>query len=203
MDLQTALDTVKNHNGDMTAYRAALEYLVDNRDLLKHRVFIVLPGGLGGNTDPVWDKVKAGTEERCSCGNERVILPSNLRTNYEPGASVTVKPGETVCLRPVGGDRESAYVSFTNDTEAGALTYVLDPYAPLILSADLFSTRGFMLSDLARVAGPEAVLSLVKNKVSTPIARFAAVDLPAKTVTIELDKDIEAFDPDQEKPRHE
>jgi len=201
MDLQTALRVAKNPNGDMSAYREALEYLVEHRDELKYRVFIVLPGGLGGNSDPVWDKVKNGSDERCSCGNERTIMPSNPRTVYEAGTKVTLKRGDRVYLRPIGGDRESAYVRFENDDEA--LTFILDPCAPLVFSMDLFSTQGWRLEKLAGIAGPEAILNFVKNNVKTPIARFDSVDLAAGTVTIELDKDIETFDPDTEKPRHD
>lgn len=203
MDLQIALQTAKNPNGDMTAYREALEYLVDHRDTLPYRVFIVLPGGLGGNSDPAWDKVKAGSHERCSCGNERAIMPANPRMEYEAGEKVTIKPGEMIYLRPVGGDRESAYVRFENDSQNRALSYLLDPFGPLVLSIDIFDTKGWYLDSLAEIAGPTAVLSIHIKDMKTPLVRFDSVDLETGSVVLELDKDVEVFDPELEKTRHE
>ncbi len=203
MDIQTALQVAKDPNAAPNAYRQALEYLVDHRDQLKYRVFIVLPGGLDGNSSSEWDKVKAGSDERCSCGNERVILPANPRTTYEAGIKISLKPGDKVCLRPIGGDRESAYVSFENNAQDRSLTFILDPCAPFVLTLDIFNTKGWLLDKLAGIAGPKAILTFVKHDVQTPIARFDAVDLTTGTVTIELDRDIESFDPEKEKPRHQ
>jgi hypothetical protein len=203
MDMQTALKIAKAPGSNVDAYREAIEFLIDNRDQLKHRIYVNLPGGFIPNKDTFWAKIKANTDERCNCGNERILVPTNVRTDFIAGTAITIKPGEKVYLRPVGGDRESAYVRFENDVELKALTYILDPFGPIMLSPDLFSTKGFELAQLAPQCGPDAVLSFGQKDVKTPIGRFDAVDVQAGTVTITLDQDVETFDGDAEKPRHE
>jgi len=203
MDLQTALDIVRQRNGDPDRYHEALEYLVDHRDQLKYRIFIVLPGGRTSNLDPSWDKVKAGSVERCDCGNERTIMPTNPRADYLKGTMLTLKPGESAYLRPVGGDRESTYAHLTNDADLKAVTFLMNPFADFVLTLNLFDgPKGFLLTTLADAAGPKGRLYMPQEDTRIPLLRFEAVDLETGIVTIELDQDIENFDPDKEKPRH-
>lgn len=200
MNMQTALQLAKDPDADAQAYREALEYLVDHRDELTHRIYICLPGGLVGNQDSVWEKVKSGSEERCSCGNERVIMPASLRTEFESGnQQVVVAAGAPVYIRPAGGDLESCYMQL--DVEEGALTFLTEPFAPLVLTMDIFSRKGYPLEQLAEVVDKRP--TMLEGKHKTPLFQIVAVDALAGTVTIELDKDVEAFDPDKEKKRHD
>jgi hypothetical protein len=200
-DLTKALETVRRGGASPDEYRAACEYLAEHRDALPCRVYINLPGGLGGNADPIWAKVKELTQERCSCGNERVIIPLNQRSAYErsPAGPVTVAKGKPVYLKPVGGDKASAYLMFdVIDADGGpALEFVAEPFAPLVLTPAIFSSQGYMLSKLAEVlpkqAGPAVMTT---GKPGVPVCAIDAADVAAATVTITPDKDVEVFDPE-------
>lgn len=199
MDIQTAMQVAKNPNGDMSAYREALEFLVDHRADLKQRVYIVLPGGLSGNSDSAWDKVKAGSDERCSCGNERVIVPLDPRREFQTRNETVVISSAPTYIRPTGGDRESCYMML--QIEEGALTFMNEPFAPFVLSMSLFSRDGYPLDKLAGVVAQKP--TMYTGKQNTPLFQIVAVDQAAGTLTIDLDKDVESFDPDKEKPRHQ
>lgn len=111
MDFATALSIAKDSRGsDETAYREAVEYLIDHRAELKSRVFVLLPGGFTSNTDPTWDKVRQNTTSRCGCGNERTLMPLSVREKYEPGDTVKIGYKDQIHVRPKGSDKESCVV---------------------------------------------------------------------------------------------
>lgn len=81
--MTAALATVRGDGRrDEKALLEACIYLIEHRDALPYRIFIDLPGGMSGNADPKWERVKSLTESRCNCGNERTIMPLNPRTEY-------------------------------------------------------------------------------------------------------------------------
>lgn len=185
---------------DEQAYLDACTYLAEHRDQLPYRVFIDLPGGLSGNSDPRWARVKELTAERCSCGNERTILPLNPRVEYvrSEAATLVVAKGAKVYLKPLGGDKASTYMELEIiDTPKGpAITFQSDPFGPLLLSMDMFSTQGFMLSQLAEVLPKQTQPAVMFNgNPKTPLFAIDAADPVAGTLTIALDKDVETFDP--------
>lgn len=111
MDLSTALTLAHDLRGSHeTKYREALEFLIDHRSELKSRLFVLLPGGLTSNTDPTWDKVRQNTDSRCGCGNERVLLPINVRETFEAGEPMTLGYKDKIHVRPKGSDKESCVV---------------------------------------------------------------------------------------------
>lgn len=186
-------------------YLLACGYLVEHRDQLTQRVFINLPGGLRGNSSPAWDAVKAGSQERCSCGNERVIIPLNPRTEYEASSAgaVVVTKNTPVYLKPVGGDKTSAFVRL--DIEQAAVTFLEDPFAPIVLTPDIFSTKGYKLKQLADVMPNQPAPPVFIRKfagVSIPIFAINVVDPSTETVTITPDAAVEVFNPDT-LPDHE
>lgn len=192
---------------DEQAYLEACTYLAEHRDDLPYRVFIDLPGGLSGNSDPRWARVKELTEERCSCGNERTILPGKPRAEYvrSEAQPVVVTKGQTVYLKPVGGDKASTYISLDiEDTPQGpAFTFHADPFGPLLLSADMFSSKGYMLAQLAEVLPKQDKPAvMVGGKQKTPLFAIDSADPVAGTMTIALDKDVEVFDPATWKDPH-
>ena len=193
---EDALSAVKNPASE-AQYLAACEYLVQNRNSLTYPIYINLPGGLTSNTDSRWDGIKAGSEERCGCGNERVIKPGNPRTVYEPSSLgfVVVSQGHNVYLKPVGGDKESTYMKLW--IQEGALAYMDLPFAPFVMTMDLFSTPAFKLDMLAEVL-PEQTKPPVmyRGKEKTPVFAISAVDAVSQSVTITPDKGVETFDPD-------
>ncbi len=199
ISVQDAINVVNRQNVTEDEYRLACEYLVDHRQDLQQRVFICLPGGISGNPWKVWEAVKAGSQERCSCGNERVIIPLNPRTEYEaaPEQSI-VSRMHPVYLKPKGGDKTSAYIRL--DIKQYALTFTQDPFAPFILTPDFFSTKGWKLEQLADVLpGQPKPPVFIRKFADTPTPIFAinAVDLALGTVTITPDAAVEAFDPDK------
>ena len=111
MDFASALSIAKDSRGSNdTAYREAVEYLIDHRDSLKSRVFVLIPGGMTPNTDPAWDKVRQNTTSRCGCGNERTLMPLHVREKYEPGETIKVGYKDRIHVRPKGSDKESCVV---------------------------------------------------------------------------------------------
>lgn len=184
---------------DEAAYLEACTYLAENRDRLPYRVFIDLPGGLSGNSDPRWARVKELTEERCSCGNERTILPLNPRTEYvrSETAAIVVAKGAKVYVKPLGGDKASTYMELEIiDTPKGpAFTFHADPFGPFLLSADMFSSQGYMLSVLAGALAKQTQPAVMfTGKTKTPLFAIESADPVAGTLTIALDKDVETFD---------
>ena len=199
-EIKQALEALNRRTSE-EEYFAACTTLVNNRDKLPYRVQIELPGGLMSNRDPRWDAVRAGSEARCSCGNERTILPLNPRTEFEPApGEVAVPEGRenAVFLKPRGGDRTSAYMAlWIDDGDAGkVLAFKADPFGPLMLN-DLFSTPAYALADLAKVlakATEPAVMVNGKDKI--PMFAISKVDL-AGSATLTLDKDVEVLTKDE------
>ncbi|HTM68114.1 MAG TPA: hypothetical protein VL426_02340 [Candidatus Binatia bacterium] len=185
---------------DARAFFEACEYLVDHREDLPYRVFIDLPGGLTGNDDPKWDRIKSLTDSRCNCGNERTIVPLNPRTEYarSEAAPIIVAKGTTVYLKPVGGDKGSTYISLDIvDTGQGpAFTFMADPFSGAINFSDLFSPKGYILSQLADALGKQKEPAvMVAGKSRIPLFAIESADTVAGTITVALDKDVEVFDP--------
>jgi len=182
---------------DEEKYLSACLTVVDNLADLSQRVYICLPGGLTGNQDARWDRVRQNSVERCSCGNERVFMPMNPRSEFEASAAEPVvvagddKSG--VYLKPVGGDKESTYMKLWIEAADGgkALAFMPEPFAPLVLSASMFSTQGFALAKLAEVLPTQTNPPIMTSgRARTPLFAIKAVDEAAGTVTIVLDKDV-------------
>lgn len=189
------------------AYREACEVVADNLDSLPYRVFIHLPGGLNGNSDPAWRKVKARSEECCSCGNERVFEPRTMRTTFEPAQAdpIVLARGDTLYVRPAGAPASATYVMFEVVGTAGefALRFITDPMSGAFNFNDLFSAQGFRLGQLSdalagRNGEPAVFARDMKHVKGVPIVGIGAVDPEAGTVTIILDADVETFDPESE-----
>lgn len=184
MDLQTALLIAKAAR-DPRTYREAIEYLIDHRDELQRRVYITLPSG---RSRLAWQKVTDNSLPRCSCGNERIIMPANPRTDFDPLYTVRIEPGNRMYLRPIGGDLQSA-AQF--DYDGKALIYQLDPFA----EEKDHAVNGWQVDGLPEAVGPGGVFALTVNGVSTPIFRINSVDPKTGVITAELDKDIDNFNP--------
>lgn len=206
--LQEALSTIRAIQRHQVLYneeqyRTACETVIDHIMELTERVYIDLPGGLSGNADPVWNKVRANSGERCSCGNERVIKPGNPRKIYEPSEAetVVVSPDNKVTVRPIGGDKSSAYVELSIVREM--LAFLDEPCAPLVLTPDIFSIKGSDLSDLAKVISEHTERLILFTYDGIPVLAVSAVDLENRTVTVTLDRSVEVFDPDKEPNGHQ
>jgi hypothetical protein len=207
MDFEQALRVVRHQvQATVDEYREACETLIANRDKLTYGVFICLPGGLGGNSDPAWQRVKDGSVERCRCGNERVIEPLNVREEFiaKDGGEVTISETNRVHLKPVGGDKASTYIRLW--IESGSLAFMDRPFGPLMISASLFKTPCYQLDKLAEAMAKstgQAIMRCPPNSSGKAAPMFAikCVDAKAKTVTIILDRDVELQDPDE--PNHE
>lgn len=207
LQFEEALEYLREqHNPSEPDYRAACEAIADNLDQLPYRVFIHLPGGLTGNSDPAWDRVRSASEELCSCGNERVFEPHDMRHEFEPSSAdpVIMTLGDTLYIRPVGAPASAAYMKFEIiDSDGPALTYLSDPMSTSINFADLFSTRGHRLADLVEPLRsqdtPPVLVCNLKHVKKVPLVAFSAVNPEAGTITLILDTGVEAFDPDSEK----
>lgn len=207
MDLERALSIIKADYSktpfDEEAYLGACTYVADHRDELTQRVFFDLPGGLSGNTDPKWDYVKKHSDERCGCGNERTFLPGNQRTEYQPSdiGEIIVSPDNEVYLKPVGGDKTSTYLKLW--IEEGGMAFMGDPFAPFVVTPDLFTTKAYDLEKLEEVLPDQPTPPvMVHGKEKTPLFAINAVDAAAKKVTITPDMDVEGFNPDTYKDGH-
>lgn len=196
--IDEAIKLVNSYDETEDKRLEAAEYLVNNRDKLVQRVFFSISGELHSNTDPKWDVVKANSQERCSCGNERVIIPVGLREKYQPSSiSHVLGDGNELAFKPIGGEQESTYVHIEIEDEA--MKYVLDPYAPFILTMDIFSTKRITLSNLVTIlAKGEPVLIYFRNKeLAVPVFEITSVDLQSGTLTVVPDVAIEAFVPER------
>jgi len=202
--LSRALDTIRgmqdgNVPFDEAAYLAACAAVIDHRAELPYRVYIEIPGGLVANRDPRWDAVRAGSKERCSCGNERVILPMNQRTAFEASdrEPVVVKGArdDAVYVKPRGGDKASTYVMlWIAPAERGpAFVFKKEPFAPGFFLNDLFSgPPAYGLRDLAdAMAEQPGAPAIMFTGEKVPLFNITAVDPVAGTVTLTLDKDTE------------
>ncbi len=175
-------------------YKAACEYIIRNRSSLTYRVFIELPGGLSGNSNPDWTYVKENSASRCNCGNERIILPANLRTEYEPGSQqLIVSPKGEIYLKPIGGPKSSAYIKFWIENEA--LGFLLNPFNPNGL--DAVFPKGYLLDKLSEgVKNSHGNLMAFTNDGHIPIFSFNEVIIKDLTVKLTPDKDVESFNPE-------
>lgn len=205
--LEEALQTVRTgwsqKTFDEASYLAALEYLAEHRGELTQRVYVQLPGGLRGNSDPRWNRIKENSESRCGCGNERIILPGNPRSEYVPSdlGEVVVSPDNAVYLKPVGGDKASTYLKLW--IKGDGLVFMEEPFAPLVLTPDIFSTKGYKLERLAEVLTRQKKPPVfIIGKEKSPIFAITAVDAVAKAVKVTPDKAVESYNPDNYKDAH-
>lgn len=189
-------------------YLAACNVIADNLDRLPYRVFIHLPGGLSGNNDPAWSKVKAASEECCACGNERVFEPRDIRHEFKPSTAdpIVMSLGDKLYIRPLGAPASAAYTMFEVIDSGGlALSYLPDPMSTSINFSDLFSMQGFRLADLVEPLKQQEHAVFVrdlKHIKQIPLVGISDVNLEAGTVTLVLDEAIEAFDPEEETHTH-
>ena len=195
MDTQAALQ-IAEHPSD-PSYREAIEHLIDNRAELKRRIFVEISPSFRADTNPDWDKVRAGTKSICNCGNERVILPGTIRSEYEPGAQALVVLDKPLSVRPIGSDKESAVaelsITMMFEDQGPTLLMTANPYAPGVLP--ILSTQSCKLSDL------KSGLRL-KEKDGVPILELGEIDVEQRTMQVTLDKDMEVFDASLEPTRH-
>ena len=187
-----ALEALRTHRPEEPEYMIACQHLVAHKTELTQRVFIdmLLPD----------QAIINGSMARCNCGVERVIVPEHLRTDFQPSAagSVVVSAESPVYLKPIGGDKRSAYLVLR--IEQGALTFLQDPCAPFVLTADLFGSKGYRLDELEKVIAqnekPPIWMQGIEKDVRVPVFAINTVDAQAGTVTITPDIDVESFDPE-------
>lgn len=194
MDTQTALQISEAPSDPK--YREAIEHLIDHRDELKRRIYVEISPSMKADTNPDWDKVRAGTKPICNCGNERVILPGTVRSEYEPGQGALVELDKHLSVRPVGSDKESCVAELSITTMFGdepRLLMTANPYAPGVLP--MLSTQACKLSDL------KSGLRMKEND-GVPILEIGEIDVEKRTMKVTLDKDMEAFDASLEPTRH-
>ncbi len=188
-------------------YRLMCEIIAAHRDQLTYRVFIHLPGGMNSNNDPSWAAVKAASTELCGCGNERMIEPTTMRSEFVPSETtpVTMGLGDTVYIRPVGAPVNAAYTKFHIVKLDDVVVWtILDN--PMFMAFDIMSLLsgpcGYTLPDLDKVIARKSDhLVVLKNDGKIPLIGLTGVDLDASTVTFLLDAAVEVFDPDTE-PTH-
>lgn len=190
---------------DEARYLDACSTVIDHRAELTHAVYICLPGGLGGNSDPRWDRIKQNSVERCSCGNERVIVPANPRTEFEASASEPVVVAgdldHCVYLKPVGGDKESTYLAlWIGDSGGGkALAFMQEPFAPFVFSPSMLAPPCYPLGKLAEILPRQTKPAIMyTGKTKTPVFAIRSVDPAAGTATIVLDKDVTVLTPEEQ-----
>jgi hypothetical protein len=190
--------SMKEYPGEEN-YRQACEFLVDNRDKLVQDVNICLPGGLCGNRDPVWTKVKKNSESRCNCGNERIIRPKFLeeKRDYVPSdsGSVVVSPGNEFYFKTVGGDQESTYVKLYIPDSKKAIAFMQQPFGSINLNS-LMGDPAFNLEKLAASLSeskkPE-ILRFGDKENAIPILAINSIDLDKMEVTVTPDETMEAY----------
>lgn len=180
---------------DQEKYFEALTSISENLDLLPFPVYFELPGGLGGNADSKWDDIRASSVERCSCGNERMFMPETMRKEFLPSASERViNFGEKINFKPVGGDKASTYLQI-EITEHG-MEFLPTPFAPLVLTPDMFSRKGFELEALANAVAIQKtppVMTTTVGEFTIPLFGLKAVNTKSKSITITKDVGIEIF----------
>lgn len=183
---------------DPELYRLACVTLAEDRDDLTQSVYITVPGGDRNADDPLWSAVLAGSESLCSCGTPRVIRPGKLRKEFEPSESEIVFSFEhKTYLRPIGGDKSSALLQLTVVGER--LTILEEPFRQVTLDFLFSGQPGANLTKIAKAIETGSKTQLVHDrKTGQPIFTFKSVDLQARTVTVTLDRAIEAFDPETE-----
>lgn len=205
--LEAAVSYVRNvtaENYDEARYLDACTEIVRNRAHLSSKVFIILPGSRRGNTDERWAEVKAGSTERCGCGNERMVLPLDLRETFQPSArEIVVSKDQKIDLKPVGGDKASTYVRLW--IESKSLAFMADPHAPFVFSMSLFLQPAYSLAKLAEVL-PKQTNSLVMTKTEgekkVPVFAIKSVDVDNETATLILDEAVEVGDLDDNASSH-
>ena len=80
--------------------------------------------------------------------------------------------------------------------QEGALAYMDLPFAPLVMTMDLFSTPAFKLDRLAEVLPKQSKPPVMRMGNKTPVFAINSVDLSAQSVTITPDRGVEIFNPD-------
>lgn len=194
LNIETAIRNVEIGVSDKVSpedYRLACEYLSTHREQLSHMIFIDLPGGLSGNSDHQWEIVKKNSETRCNCGNERVIIPANMRTEYQESSErLIISPEKKLYLGLNGGPKSSAYIKLWTDDDCMGFLY--NPFRPNAMNA-LFpmGVKLQAIYDMLQTSPTKFTVHTAQGNI--PIVRANKVDLSTKVITFTPDKYVVEF----------
>lgn len=204
ISIREAINVVGQEGVSPEDYLEACIFLVDHREELHQRVFVSLPS----EDSEMGEIVRGGSEGRCLCGHERVIIPINSRTEFEAGAtSCVITQDNPVCLKPIGGDKASTFLRLDIEKDCHGQEAVVirhDPFAPRVITEDIIrdasgiDNNGFYLKELAQILLKEPkppYFYIEFAGVKVPIFSFNEVGVSASTVTITPDIAVEVFSP--------
>jgi hypothetical protein len=196
MDINTALATLKDESKitDRKLVCEAATYLAEHlAEMTSRAVVSVTPAEA---KDPAWFKVMAGSTSLCDCGDPncenqllRIIGPEP-RLQVQDGATLIVKDGETIFVRPIGSTEPAASISVRNG----------EGRHPPVILLDRFGASPFQNV----VPMEEAALQIGKAKpeertfygqgsdgFSLPMFRIDTIQTADISVEIVLDKEVE------------
>jgi hypothetical protein len=171
----------------------ALNFLVDRKEGLPYDFEFCVPEGpheLSRTDDPRWKHVISLTEDKCGCGQHRLIVGGAKTSELVPDAGLAdASPGDPIYLSPRGLSRRQTVVSIeVKDTEVGpVLTFSDRPFTAGINFNDLFNAKGYFLDKLAASihrSGKKPPMTQGKGAAIWTLFIVEAIDPAKSTVTI-------------------
>ena len=192
------LDTVANcvERIDTDAYAfdwsqrlEALTFLTERKRELGFDLEFAVPQGahwLSRTKDPAWDRVVSLTEDRCGCGQHRVIVGEGKTSELAPDDKVVVVPiGKGLDLVPRGLHKRQT-ITRVSVVESGGKAFLrmMDrPYTSTINFSELFAPKGYSLDQLAVALSKQTEpAKLVVNE--WVLCAITAADAEARTVSV-------------------
>lgn len=167
----------------------ALTFLTERKGELGFDLEFAVPQGehwLSRTKDPVWDRIVSLTEDRCGCGQHRVIVGGG-KTSVLAGDDrlVVAAIGRAIDLVPRGLHRRQTIMRISVEEHGGqaVLRHLSRPYTATINFSELFSPKGYLLKPLAEALAKQGEPARLMDK-EWALCAIESVDPVARTVTI-------------------
>ena len=167
----------------------ALTFLTERKQELGFDFEFTVPQGehwLTRTKDPVWDRVVSLTEDRCGCGQHRVIVGGGKTSEVvAEDKAVVASIGRAVDLVPRGLNRRQTLMRVSVEEHGGQtfMRHLSRPYTSSINFAELFAPKGYLLDKLAEALARQKEPARLMEK-DWALCAIHAVDPIARTVTI-------------------
>jgi len=201
--LATVADCVERLDTDAYAFDwdqrlKALTFLTERKRELPFDIEFSVPQGehwLSRTKDPVWDRVVSLTEDRCGCGQHRVIVGEGKTSALAADDKLVVASiGRAIDLVPRGLNRLQTImrISVEDHGEETFLRHLSRPYTASINLMELFAPKGYKLKPLAEALAKQKEPARLMEK-DWALCAIQAVDPVACTVTIRPNASFDAL----------
>jgi len=167
----------------------AVTFLAERKQELPFDFEFAVPQGdhwLSRTNDPIWKRVISLTEDRCGCGQHRVIVGGGKTSELAADDKLAVASvGRAVDLVPRGLHQRQTIMRISVEEYGGqaVLRHFSRPYTATINFNELFAPKGYLLDKLAEALAKQKEPARLVDK-EWALCAIESVDPVARTVTV-------------------